>query len=143
MFDFINKYGQLVDSDEVDQLACKFWSRTFNKCWYANPSDRYGVNNSWAEIIGSAIEDLQYNSNYCPEDKKTYYRFAVVNPHGFRTNPRFDANAIAAQIVLNRQRYRCLTNTDDFMKTVEWCKPFIDFLFHLQSMGITMEARGW
>lgn len=154
MFQFVKPAGKNEEGrtiykalllNEIDKLACAFWSVDESPKFYASP--KYTVDGrefegpNWFDTIGHAIEECQYRCRQGSGGEYNYYHDAEDQPtigHG----PIFRANTVSAQIL--RLATLAETNAEGIFNSVKYYQPYIEFLFHLQNEhGILFEARGW
>jgi hypothetical protein len=119
--------------NEIDAIAAEFWGKEVHPKYYATP-EHNGSN--WFDIIGRAIEDLQYFRSTNGNGETTYYRSCKENGYAY-----FKGEEIAPMIVALFSRYN--KNTEDFMSDVNYLRPYIDFVFHLQELNIIGVGCGW
>lgn len=132
MFMF-QKGNEILTINAVDTIAAKFWGKEVSNHRYATPSsDGFSVN--WFDILGHAIEDLQYgNSHY---DGKNHFVWAIK-----RDEAVFSMPTVASMIIFQFTR-----NEDSAEHTLEMTKllePYIKLCYHLHSLGVTAIAEGW
>ena len=132
-FQFKNKETkQIYYLNEIDQIAADFWGKEIHPKFYATP-DKGAAN--WFDVLGKAIEDLQYFHRKNADGSLYYLR--AYNP----TNTEFEMNEIAPMIMYNFTRWN--NTAEEFANDVENLKPYIELCFHLHNLGIIGVGRGW
>lgn len=153
MFKFVKPTGkneegrtiyEALTINEIDKLACAFWGVEEHPKYYASPKHtvhgREFDGPNWFDTIGHAIEGCQYRCRRY-DNGYNYYHDAHEQPDKFQ-GPIFEASAVSAQIL--RLATLATTSIDDLEKSINYYRPHIEFVFHLQKEhGILFEALGW
>jgi hypothetical protein len=138
MFEFKNiKTNKTYTLNEIDKIAANFWKVKVDEHDYACPeSYGFGAMN-WFDVLGHAIEDLQYFQTKCLDGKLHYHKACGMDE---MHNPMFDFGRIAKQLIFN-----CASSDtiDSLESGLKWCKPYIELCYHLKSMDIVGVAMGW
>lgn len=119
--------------NEIDEIAAKFWGKEVHPKYYAAPKG--GAN--WFDVLGRAIEDLQYFHRK-ELDGSLYYHRACSPKH---RDAEFEMNEVAPMILCNLTRWN--NTAEEFNNDVEFLKPYVELCFHLHSLGIIGVGCGW
>ena len=134
MFQFKNSETNYIYTiNEIDEIAAKFWGKEVHPKFYATPKG--GPN--WFDVLGRAIEDLQYFHRKELDGSLYYHRACSVN----NKDAEFKMNEVASMILCNLTRWN--NSAEEFTTDVEYLKPYIELCFHLHSLGIIGVGRGW
>lgn len=135
MFQFKNsETNHIYTLNEIDEIVANFWGKKVHPKFYATPSQG-GAN--WFDVLGKAIEDLQY-FHYKKADGSLYYnRACSLN----NRDAEFEMNEVASMISCNITRWN--NSAEEFVATIEYLKPYVELCFHLRSLNIIGIGRGW
>lgn len=134
MFQFKNsETNHIYTLNEIDEIAAKFWGKEVHPKFYAAPKG--GAN--WFDVLGRAIEDLQY-FHYKKADGSLYYHRACSVGN---KDAEFEMNEVAPMILCNLTRWN--NSAEEFATDVEYLKPYVELCFHLHSLRIVGVGRGW
>ena len=136
-----NCYNAMLLND-IDKIACEFWNVEIHLKNYASPillldgKEVKGMN--WFDVLGTAIENCQFRRH-----KDGVYVSAKQQPDEERGQGAiFEASAVSAEILRNATLGE--QSAEELFGCVEFYKPYIELLFHLQNEhGIYFEALGW
>ena len=136
-----NCYNAMLLND-IDKIACEFWNVEIHLKNYASPillldgKEVKGMN--WFDVLGNAIENCQFRRH-----KDGVYVSAKQQPDEERGQGAiFEASAVSAEILRNATLGE--QSAEELFGCVEFYKPYIELLFHLQNEhGIYFEALGW
>lgn len=128
--------------NDIDKIACEFWNVEIHLKNYASPillldgKEVKGMN--WFDVLGNAIENCQFRRH-----KDGVYVSAKQQPDEERGQGAiFEASAVSAEILRNATLGE--QSAEELFGCVEFYKPYIELLFHLQNEhGIYFEALGW
>lgn len=133
-FQFKNKETkQIYYLNEIDEIAAKFWGKEVHPKYYAAPKG--GAN--WFDVLGRAIEDLQYFHRKELDGSLYYHR--ACSPKN--RDAEFEMNEVAPMILCNLTRWN--KSAEEFSTDVEYLKPYVELCFHLHSLGIIGVGCGW
>lgn len=134
-FQFKNKETkQIYYLNDIDAIAAKFWGKDVHPKHYATPAQG-GAN--WFDVLGRAIEDLQYFHRK-EEDGSLYYLRSCSA--GNRV-AEFDMDEVAPMILCQLTRWN--HNAEEVYTDVEILKPYVELCFHLKSLNIIGVGCGW
>jgi hypothetical protein len=138
MFEFRNiKTNKTYTLNEIDEIAANFWGVEVDERRYACPPVNGQFATNWFDILGHAIEDLQYFNTKCLDGHLRYHKACEMDE---MHNPMFKFDDIVPQLISN-----CIYA--DSMRSLEigleYCKPYIELCYHLKSMDIVGVAMGW
>lgn len=134
-FQFKNKVtNEIYYINDIDEIAAKFWGKEVHSVHYATPPQG-GVN--WFDMLGRAIENLQYFHRKEADGSLYYHRACSVD----NKSAEFEMNEVAPMILCNLTRW-CKT-AEEFATDEAILKPYIELCFHLQDLGIIGVGRGW
>lgn len=133
-FQFKNKETkQTYLINEIDEIAAKFWGKEVHPKHYAEPKS--GAN--WFDVLGRAIENLQYFNRREADGSLYYYRACS----GANKTAEFDMSEVASMILCNLTRWN--NTAEEFNADVEYLKPYVELCFHLKSLDIIGVGCGW
>ena len=138
MFQFKNiQTNETLTLNFIDELAANFWGKELKADTYAYPGEGSWIshNPNWFDILGHAIEDLQYFSYKNDEGKIQYRRSKNVNV------AEFDMAEVASMIVGNFNRHA--DSAKEIIEMTTALKPYLDLCFHLKSLDIIGVGLGW
>lgn len=138
MFQFKNiTTKETLTLNKVDELAAQFWGKELKKDTYAYPGEggMFSHAPNWFDVLGHAIEDLQYFSYKNDEGKTQYRRSKNVNI------AEFDMAEVSSMIVGNFTRHS--NNSEDVVEMAKALKPYLDLCFYLKSLDIVGVGLGW
>lgn len=136
-----NCYNAMLLND-IDKIACEFWNVEIHLKNYASPillldgKEVKGMN--WFDVLGNAIENCQFRRH-----KDGVYVSAKQQPDEERGQGAiFEASTVSAEVLRNATLGE--QSAEELFGCVEFYKPYIELLFHLQNEhGIYFEALGW
>jgi hypothetical protein len=135
MFQFKNQENnQLYYINEIDEIAAKFWGKDVHPRHYATPAQG-GAN--WFDVLGRAIEDLQYFHRKNEDGSLYYYRACSAE----NKVAEFDMAEVAPMILCNLTRWN--KTAEEFATDVDILKPYVELCFHLKSLNIIGVGLGW
>lgn len=138
MFQFKNiKTNETLTLNKVDELAAQFWSKEVNNREYAYPGEgsMFSHAPNWFDVLGHAIEDLQYFVTKDSENHTIYKRSKSPK------KAEFGMNEVASMIVGNFTRHA--DNANDIVEMTTALKPYLELCFHLKSLNIVGVGMGW
>jgi hypothetical protein len=134
-FQFKNKETKTIYYlNEIDEIAANFWGKEIHPKFYATPSQG-GAN--WFDVLGRAIENLQYFHRKEADDSLYYHRACSADNRA----AEFEMNEVAPMILCNLTRWN--KNAEEFISDVDILKPYVELCFHLHSLGIIGVGCGW
>lgn len=134
MFQFKNKETQKIYYlNEIDAIAAEFWGIEVHPKRYAAPKGGCG----WFDVLGRAIEDLQYFHRKNEDGSLYYHRSCSAN----NRYAEFEMSEVAPMILCNFTRWN--NTIEDFASDVKCLQPYVELCFHLHNMGIIGVGRGW
>ena len=137
-FQFKNtETNQIYYINEVDEICAKFWGKEVHPKEYAYPGEggRWSHAPNWFDMLGHAIENLQYFTMRDSENRIIYKR----------SNKAFDAEfdmAEVASLLLNDNTRYC-SSAESMLDLCASLRPYIELCFHLKSLNIVGIGRGW
>lgn len=137
-FQFKNsKTNQTYRINEIDEIVAKFWGKEVHPKHYAYPGegDMWSQAPNWFDILGHAIEDLQYFTTKDDENHIIYRRSKTPR------KAEFEMNEVAPMILCNFTRWS--NSVEEFNADIESLKPYIELCFHLHSLDIIGVGCGW
>lgn len=125
--------GYTYTLNEIDEIAAKFWGKEVDPRAYAYPGERIYAPN-WFDMLGHPIEDLQYFVKN--EENHTIYKRSKI-PH----EAVFDMREVASLMLNDNTRY--IEGAEKMFAMLKFIKPYVEFCFHLKSLGIVGVGHGW
>lgn len=138
MFQFKNiTTNETLTLNKIDEIAANFWGKEIKKDTYAYPGEGNVFSHApnWFDVLGHAIEDLQYFVTKDSENHTIYIRSKTPK------KAEFDMADVAAMIVGNFNRHA--DSAESIVSMTEALKPYLDLCFHLKSLNIIGIGLGW
>jgi hypothetical protein len=138
MFQFRNiKTNKTYTLNEIDEIVCKFWNVPVDKHEYARPIIEGQKGMNWFDVIGHAIEDLQYYQTKNSDGSIYYYKACGMDE---MHSPMFKFNDIAPQLISSCVYAETLSSLEVGLAIY---KPYYELCYHLMSLDIVGVAMGW
>lgn len=134
MFRFLDKDNKILSLEVIDKLACECWHVEEQKHYYAAPAKQYWIPN-WYDVLGHAIEDLQY---YTWKDSENHTRYSMAIRD--QKQPIFDMNRVGGQIFAN---YSSSETYEEWQELNAFISTYVKFCYYLKTRGIKAEGMGW
>lgn len=129
--------NETLTLNKIDEIAAKFWGKELKADTYAYPGEGSWLSHApnWFDVLGRAVEDLQYFTYKNSEGKTCYKRSKNVNV------AEFDMSEVASMIVGNFNRHA--ESAENIMEMTKALEPYLSLCFHLKSLNIVGVGLGW